>query len=191
MDYLTYPGQVARQYRKIPKISPGAYIFQRSFLRDLEGLIYWGKSAFQNLPFLLNVFVGNFQVQAPQGAYIWRGDLMGGLMRVFCVTSLGGLYLEGLIFGVLRHTPRCFMLQNPAFLATILIIIIISSSCISRLRHKCNQAPVSNICKAVLRSLFWAPNAFDELISRSAFWMSFQSDWQIEKGFFNRTMMHI
>ena len=23
--------------------------------------------------------------------------------RVFCVTSMGGLYLEGLIFGILRH----------------------------------------------------------------------------------------
>ena len=31
-------------YRKIPKISPGAYIFQRSFLRGLflEGLIFRG-----------------------------------------------------------------------------------------------------------------------------------------------------
>jgi len=31
-------------YRKIPKISPGAYIFQRPFLRGLflEGLIYGG-----------------------------------------------------------------------------------------------------------------------------------------------------
>ena len=30
------------RYRKIPKISPGAYIFQRPFLRGLflEGLIY-------------------------------------------------------------------------------------------------------------------------------------------------------
>ena len=40
------------------------------------------------------VFEGNFQVQAP-------GDLIfGGAIsrRVFCVTSLGGLYLEGLIF---------------------------------------------------------------------------------------------
>ena len=36
-----------------------------------------------------------FQVQAPGGAYIWRGDLTG----VFCVTGLGGLYLEGLIHG--------------------------------------------------------------------------------------------
>ena len=33
-----------RTYRKIPKVSPGAYIFQRPFLRDLflEGLIYGG-----------------------------------------------------------------------------------------------------------------------------------------------------
>ena len=47
------------------------------------------------------VFEGNFQVQAPPrgGAYIWRGDLT----ESFCVTSLGGLYLEGLIFGILRY----------------------------------------------------------------------------------------
>ena len=37
-------------YCKIPKISPGACIFQRPFLRGLysEGLIYGGKFAFQN-----------------------------------------------------------------------------------------------------------------------------------------------
>ena len=37
-------------YRKISKISPGAYIFQRAFLRGLffEGLIFGGKFAFQN-----------------------------------------------------------------------------------------------------------------------------------------------
>ena len=37
-------------YRKIPKISPRAYIFQRPFLRGLflKGLIYGGKFAFQN-----------------------------------------------------------------------------------------------------------------------------------------------
>ena len=45
------------------------------------------------------VFEGNFQVQAPGGAYFRRGDLTEG----FCVKSLGGLYLEGLIFGILRH----------------------------------------------------------------------------------------
>ena len=53
-----YP-RCKKNYRKIPKISPGAYIFQRPFLRDL--------------------FFG--------GAYIWRG-----------------LYMEGLIFGILRYT---------------------------------------------------------------------------------------
>ena len=37
-----------------------------------------------------------FQVLAPRGAYIWRGDLTEGF---FCVTGLGGLYLEGLIHG--------------------------------------------------------------------------------------------
>ena len=41
------------------------------------------------------VFEGSFQVQAPGGAYIWRGDLTEG----FCVTSLVGLYWEGLIHG--------------------------------------------------------------------------------------------
>ena len=37
-------------YHKISKISPGAYIFQRPFLRGLflEGLIYRGKFVFQN-----------------------------------------------------------------------------------------------------------------------------------------------
>ena len=33
---------IKKRYRKIPKISPGAYIFQRPFLRGLflEGLIF-------------------------------------------------------------------------------------------------------------------------------------------------------
>ena len=43
------------------------------------------------------VFEGNFQVQAPRGAYIWRGDLTEGVLR----HEFGGLYLEGLIFGIL------------------------------------------------------------------------------------------
>ena len=51
------------------------------------------------------VFEGNFQVQAPRGAYIWRGDLMEGFLRyefeglIFIWT---GLYMEGLIFRILR-----------------------------------------------------------------------------------------
>ena len=41
------------------------------------------------------VFEGNFQVQAP-GGLTFEGVI---LRKVFCVTSLGGLYLEGLIHG--------------------------------------------------------------------------------------------
>ena len=40
-----------------------------------------------------------FQVQAP-GGLIFRGAIY---WRVFCATGLGGLYLEGLIFGILPY----------------------------------------------------------------------------------------
>ena len=48
-SYLSYL-QTVMEYRKISKINPGAYIFQRLFLRGLflEGVIYGGKFAFQN-----------------------------------------------------------------------------------------------------------------------------------------------
>ena len=47
---------ISLKYRKIPKISPGAYIFQRPFLRGLifggayirKGLCTEGNFAFQN-----------------------------------------------------------------------------------------------------------------------------------------------
>ena len=48
---------------------------------------------------LFYLIEGNFQVQARGEAYIWRGDLTEG----FCLTSLGGLYMRGLIFGILRY----------------------------------------------------------------------------------------
>ena len=54
------------------------------------------------------VFEGNFQVQAPGGAYIWRGDLTEVFLRYKLGGLIfggggGGLYMEGLIFGVLRY----------------------------------------------------------------------------------------
>ena len=108
-----------RKYRKIPKISPRAYIFQRPFLRGLllEGLIFGGAylrreicvsksiglalvgSKFTVFALFYFVFEGTFPSTSPRGAYIWRGDLTGGF---FCVPGLGGVYLEGLIFGILR-----------------------------------------------------------------------------------------
>ena len=93
-------------YRKIPKISPGAYVFQRPFLRGLylEGLIYGGRaslivgSRFTVFALFYFVIEGNFPSTSPGGgAYIWRGDLTE---RFFCVT---GLRVEGLILGVLRY----------------------------------------------------------------------------------------
>ena len=45
------------------------------------------------------VFEGNFPTTSPRGAYIRWGDLT----KVFCVTGLVGLYLEGLVFGILRY----------------------------------------------------------------------------------------
>ena len=40
------------------------------------------------------VFEGNFQVQAPRGAFIWRGDLTEGFLRY----RSGGLIFGGAYF---------------------------------------------------------------------------------------------
>ena len=45
-------------------------------------------------------FEYNFQVQAPRGLYL-EGRFIGG--GGGCVSSLGALYMEGLIFGILRY----------------------------------------------------------------------------------------
>ena len=78
--------KVMNEYRKIPKISPGAYISQRPFLKDLFLAHAWrGSSVEGNLRFKIdwaNVIIGmkftvfalfyfliegNFQVLAPGG----------------------------------------------------------------------------------------------------------------------------
>ena len=46
------------------------------------------------------VFDGKFPVQAPPGGLYSEGRFNGSF---FCFTILGGLYLEGLIFGILRY----------------------------------------------------------------------------------------
>ena len=100
-------------YRKIPKISPGAYIFQRPFLRGLflEGLfnIRRGLSTEGYLRFKIDwasliagskctvlalfyfVYEGNFPSTSPRGTYIWRGDLTEGFLRY----RFGGLIFGG------------------------------------------------------------------------------------------------
>ena len=79
------------------------FIFGGAYIRREISLIVERK--FTVFALFYFVFEGNFQVQAPGGAYIWRGDLTEG----FCVTSLGGVYLEGLIFEMLRyyHIFKC------------------------------------------------------------------------------------
>ena len=103
-------GWSLKSYRKIPKISPGAYIFQRPF----EGLIFGGVifggayrlgRKFTVFALLYFVLEGNFQVQAPGGAYIWRGILTEGFfaLRAWGAYIWRGLYMEWLIFGILRY----------------------------------------------------------------------------------------
>ena len=116
MLYLQDPIPVSRWYRKISKINPGAYIFHWPFF---EGLIFGGAyilrglSTERNLRFKIDwaslivrskftvfalfyfVFDGNCPSTSPQGL-IFRGAIW---RRVFSVTGLGGLYLEGLIHG--------------------------------------------------------------------------------------------
>ena len=108
-------------YRKIPKISPGAYIFQRPFLRGLflEGIISrgayvwrevcisksiglaysWKENSYRFCFVLLIVLRAIFQVEAPGGgggggeglAFIWRGDFTEG----FLCYKFGGLIFGG------------------------------------------------------------------------------------------------
>ena len=52
------------------------------------------------------VFEGNFPSTGPRGAYIWRGYLTEGFFVLpDCGTYIWrSLYMEGLIFGILRYT---------------------------------------------------------------------------------------
>ena len=99
------------KYHKIPKISPGAYIFQRPYLRGLflEGLIFGGDYLRReicvwksiglalflvgNLPFFFVSLCiwGQFPSTSLPGAYIWRGDLP----EVFLRYKFGGLIFGG------------------------------------------------------------------------------------------------
>ena len=45
------------------------------------------------------VFEGKFQVQAPLGAYIWRGDLTEGFLHYDFGGLINNVYLEVLIHG--------------------------------------------------------------------------------------------
>ena len=110
-----------KKYRKIPKISPGAYIFQRAFLRGLflDGLIFGGAylrreicvsksiglacsgKEIYHFCFVLLCIRGQIPSTSPPGGLYSEGRFNGGFLRY----DFGGLYLEGLIFGILRYYP--------------------------------------------------------------------------------------
>ena len=120
------------RYREIPKISPGAYIFQRAFLRGLifggtyirRGLstegnlrfkIDWAnlivRSKFTIFALFYFVLEDNFPSTSPRGAYTWRGDLTEGFLRYeFGRLVFGGAYTwRGLFsefYGILMRFPR-------------------------------------------------------------------------------------
>ena len=101
-------------YRKIPKISPRAFIFQRPFLRGLflEGLIFGGAyvrreicvsksiglacsgKEIYHFCFVLLYIRGQIPSTTPRGAYFRRGDLTEGFLRY----DFGGLIFGGAYF---------------------------------------------------------------------------------------------
>ena len=114
-----YPREFTIECCKIPKICPGAYIFFKPLFEGLIsggpylrreicvsksiGLVYnWKEFTVFALFYL--VFEGNFQVQAPGGLYL-EGRFNGGffVLRVWEAYIWRGLYMEGLIFGILRY----------------------------------------------------------------------------------------
>ena len=101
MDEIKVVVVVVTPTQITPKISPGAHIFQRPFLRGLstEGnlrfKIDWASlivgSKFTVFALFYFVFEGNFPSTIPRGAYIWRGDLMEGFLHY----EFGGLIIGG------------------------------------------------------------------------------------------------
>ena len=71
-----------------------AYVRREICVSKSIGLACSGKEIY-HFCFVLLCIWGKIPSTSPRGAYVRRGDLM----EVFCVTILGGLYLEGLTHG--------------------------------------------------------------------------------------------
>ena len=84
-------GKIKGKSRKIPKISPGAYIFQRPYLRGflLEGLIFGGGLSTE----------GNFRFQIDWASLIVRSKftVFALFYFVFEVQAPGELIIGGAI----------------------------------------------------------------------------------------------
>ena len=114
--------------RKILQISSMAYIFQRPFLRGLflEGFIHGGKFVFQNrlgspyswkeiyrFGLVLLCIWGQFSKYKALGGLYLEGRFNGGFfaLPVWGAYIWRGLYMEGLIFGILREFDSQFTLS--------------------------------------------------------------------------------
>ena len=71
----------------------GAYVRREICVSRSIGLACSGKEIY-HFCFVYFVFEGKFQVQAPRGAYIWRGDLTEDFLRY----DFGGLIFGGAYF---------------------------------------------------------------------------------------------
>ena len=127
------PGISLQEYRKIPKISPGAYIFQRPFLRGLflEGLIFGGAylrreicvsksiglacsgKEIYHFCFVLLCIREQIPCTSPRGANIRRGDVTEDFLRYdFEGLIHGGAYFRN--FTVFFPVCRIFFLKSPS-----------------------------------------------------------------------------
>ena len=69
------------------------------------------------------VFEGNFQVQAPRGAYIWRGDLTEGFLRYeFGGLIFGGAYTWMGLFSEFYGMPTILLIFE--LLVNVMFLII-------------------------------------------------------------------
>ena len=136
-DYMNQVNKMNLKYRKIPKISPRAYIFQRPFLRGLflEGLIFGGAylrreicvsksiglacsgKEIYHFCFVLLCIRGQIPSTSPPGGLYSEGRFDGG----FFALRFWGSYiiLEGLIhggayiFGILQYINFLFLRVQP------------------------------------------------------------------------------
>ena len=77
----------------------GVYLLRGNLRFKIDWASHIVERKFTVIALFYFVFEGNFQLQAPGGSDIWKGDLTEGFLRC----EFGGLYLEGLIFEILRY----------------------------------------------------------------------------------------
>ena len=119
------------QYRKIPKISPGAYIFQRPFLRGLflEGLMFRGAYVWREISISKSIGLACSGKEIYHFCFVLlcipkanseykplysEGQFNGGFFALpFWGAYISrGLYMEELIFGILQYnlvTYKCMI----------------------------------------------------------------------------------